>query len=66
MKAGGYIEQRQYKLHLGDDLFDVDDAVLAADAFRADHREVRWDTPHEDTDRAESGVGPAPVPRVEL
>jgi hypothetical protein len=66
MKAGGYVEQRQYRIHLGDDLFDVDDAALEADAFRADHREVRWDTPHEDDDLAEFGVGPAPVPRDEL
>jgi hypothetical protein len=65
MKAGGYIEQRQYRIHLGDDLFDIDDAELAADAWRADHREIRWDTPHEDADRAEYGVDPAPVPRAE-
>jgi hypothetical protein len=66
MKSDGYVEQRQYRIHLGVDLFDPDDALLEADAWRADHREVRWDTPHEEADRAEFGVGPAPVPRDEL
>jgi hypothetical protein len=66
MKADGYVEQRQYKIHLGDDLFDPDEAHLDADAWRADHREVRWDTPYEEADRAEFGVAPAPVPRDEL
>jgi hypothetical protein len=66
MKAGGYVEQRQYRIHLGDDLFDPDDAALDADAHRANHRHVRWDTPHEEADRQEFGVAPAPVPRIEL
>jgi hypothetical protein len=66
MKAGGYVEQRQYRLHLADDLFDIDEAELDADAWRADHRQVRWDTPHEEADRAAFDVAPAPVPRVEL
>jgi hypothetical protein len=65
MKAGGYVEQRQYRIHLGDDLFDPDDATLDADAWRAQHRQVRWDTPFEDADREEHGVAPAPMPRVE-
>jgi hypothetical protein len=66
MKAGGYVEQRQYRIHLGDDLFDPDEAELDADAHRANHRQVRWDTPHEEADRQEHGVAPAPVPRSEL
>lgn len=66
MKADGYVEQRQYRIHLGDDLFDPDDAALEADAWRADHRQVRWDTAHEEADRADCGVAPAPVPRPEL
>jgi hypothetical protein len=66
MKAGGYVEQRQYRIHLGSDLFDPDDAALDADAYRANHRHIRWDTPHEDADREEHGVAPAPIARVEL
>lgn len=66
LKAGGYIEQRQYKLHLGEGLFDPDDGDLDADAYRAMHRQVRWDTPHEESDLEEHGIGPAPVPREEL
>ena len=65
MKAGGYVEQRQYRIHLADDLFDADDAALDADAYRAQHRHVRWDTAFEDADREEHGVGPVPLPRVE-
>lgn len=65
MKAGGYVEQRQYKIHLGDGLFDPDDAALDADAYRAQHRQIRWDTPHEEADLAEHGLAPPPVPREE-
>jgi hypothetical protein len=65
MKAGGYVEQRQYRIHLADDLFDPDDAALDADGYRAQHRHVRWDTPFEDADREEHSVGPVPMPRIE-
>lgn len=66
MKAGGYIEQRQYIIHLADGLFDPDDAALDADAYRASHREIRWDTRHEQADLEEHGVLPVPVARDEL
>lgn len=60
--VGGYVEARQYKIHVGKDLFDMDKAIKGAEAYQALHPEVRWDTDHESDDLEKHHVSPSPYP----
>lgn len=60
--VSSYREAREYAIHVERELFDVAHQVALAEKFQALHDEVRWDTPHEDDDRARHAVPPAPFP----
>ena len=57
-----YVEARRYRVHLGRDLFDFEQAMAAAEKYQEAHPEVRWDTAHEDEDLELLRVLPSPVP----
>ncbi len=60
--VGGYVEARQYRIHVGEGFFDVDKAIQSAEKYQQAHPEVRWDTEHESEDLERHHVSPSPYP----
>lgn len=61
-EVAGHVEARRYRIHVGDELFDVQKAIEAAKRYQAAHPEIRWDTHHESDDLEVHRVAPSPYP----
>lgn len=61
-EVAGYVEARRYKIHIQDNLFDMNKAVQNAEAYQARYPQVRWGTEHESEDIEKHHVSPSPHP----